>query len=230
MMVPPPPSLTRAFVAVLRRDLLLAFRHRGELANPLLFFVIVASLFPLGVTPETDILRTMAPGVIWVAALLATLLSLESIFRSDFDDGALEQLLLTPHPLPVLVLAKVLAHWLVTGVPILLLGPVLGILLALPGPSLSALFFTLLLGTPVLSLVGAIGVALTVGLRRGGALLSLIILPLYIPLLIFAANAVGAAAAGLPINGQLYFLGALLLLSLSLSPLATAAALRISMS
>lgn len=225
-----PPSLRGAFLALLRRDLLLAFRHRGELANPLLFFIIVASLFPLGVTPETDVLRTMAPGVIWVAALLATLLSLESIFRSDFDDGALEQMLLSPHPLPVLVLAKVLAHWLVTGVPILLLGPVLGILLALPGPSLSALFFTLLLGTPVLSLVGSIGVALTVGLRRGGALLSLIILPLYIPLLIFAANAVGAAAAGLPINGQLYFLAALLLLSLSLSPLATAAALRISMS
>lgn len=225
-----PPSLAGAFTAVLRRDLLLAFRHRGELANPLLFFVIVASLFPLGVTPETDILRTMAPGVIWVAALLATLLSLESIFRSDFDDGALEQILLSPHPLPVLVLAKVAAHWLVTGVPIILLGPLLGVLLALPGASLSALFLTLLLGTPVLSLVGAIGVALTVGLRRGGALLSLIILPLYIPLLIFAANAVGAAAAGLPINGQLYFLGALLLLSLSLSPLATAAALRISMS
>ncbi len=225
-----PPSLAGAFTAVLRRDLLLAFRHRGELANPLLFFVIVTSLFPLGVTPETDILRTMAPGVIWVAALLATLLSLESIFRSDFDDGALEQILLSPHPLPVLVLAKVAAHWLVTGVPIILLGPLLGVLLALPGASLSALFLTLLLGTPVLSLVGAIGVALTVGLRRGGALLSLIILPLYIPLLIFAANAVGAAAAGLPINGQLYFLGALLLLSLSLSPLATAAALRISMS
>jgi heme exporter protein B len=225
-----PPSLRGAFLAVLRRDLLLAFRHRGELANPLLFFVIVASLFPLGVTPETDILRTMAPGVIWVAALLATLLSLESIFRSDFDDGALEQMLLSPHPLAVLVLAKVLAHWLVTGVPILLLGPLLGVLLALPGASLAALFYTLLLGTPVLSLVGAIGVALTVGLRRGGALLSLIILPLYIPLLIFAANAVGAAAAGLPINGQLYFLGALLLLSLSLSPLATAAALRISLS
>ena len=218
-----------AFMAILRRDLLLAFRHRGELANPLLFFAIVVSLFPLGVTPETALLRTMAPGVIWVAALLATLLSVESIFRSDFDDGALEQLVLSPHPLAVLVMAKVLAHWLVTGLPFLLLGPLLGVLLGLPAAAMGTLVITLLLGTPVLSLVGAIGVALTVGLRRGGALLSLIVLPLYIPLLIFAANAVGAAGAGLPVVGQLYFLGALLLLSVSLAPVATAAALRISM-
>jgi heme exporter protein B len=218
-----------AFTAVLRRDLLLAFRHRGELANPLLFFAIVVTLFPLGVTPDSELLRVMAPGVIWVAALLATLLSVESIFRSDFEDGALEQLILSPHPLSVLVLAKVLAHWLVTGLPFLLLGPLLGVLLALPPPAMGTLVLTLLLGTPVLSLVGAIGVALTVGLRRGGALLSLIVLPLYIPLLIFASNAVGAAAAGLPVAGQLYFLSALLLLSVTLAPLATAAALRISM-
>ncbi len=225
----PQARLGHAFLAMLKRDLILAFRHRGELANPLLFFVIVVSLFPLGITPETAILRTLAPGVIWVAALLATMLSLESIFRSDFDDGSLEQMLLSPHPISALVLAKVLAHWIVTGLPLLFLAPLLGVFLSLPAKAMTTLFFTLVLGTPVLSLVGSIGVALTVGLRRGGALLSLLILPLYIPLLIFASNAVGAAAVGLPIMGQLYFIGALLVLSLTLAPLATAAALRISM-
>lgn len=224
------PSLAAAFWVLLRRDLTLAFRHRGELANPLLFFVIVVSLFPLGITPESDTLRLMAPGLIWVAALLATMLSLEGVFRSDFEDGALEQICLSPHPLPMLVLAKILAHWVVTGLPLLVLGPLLGVLLALPSQAMGTLFLTLALGTPVLSLVGAIGVALTVGLRRGGALLSLLVLPLYIPLLIFAANAVGAAAAGLPVSGQLLFIGALLVLSATLAPLATAAALRISLS
>jgi heme exporter protein B len=223
-----PPSLPLAFWTLLKRDLTLALRHRGELANPLLFFVIVVSLFPLGITPETAVLRTLAPGVIWVAALLATMLSLESIFRSDFDDGALEQMLLSPHPVSVLVLAKVLAHWLVSGLPLLVLAPLLAVLLALPTQAMGTLLLTLLLGSPVLSLVGAIGVALTVGLRRGGALLSLLVLPLYTPLLIFAANAIGAAAAGLPVSGQLYFIGALLVLSLTLAPIAAAAALRIS--
>ena len=223
-------ALSGAFFALLRRDLLLAFRHRGELANPLLFFMIVVTLFPLGVTPEETLLRKMAPGVIWIAALLASLFSLENMFRSDFDDGALEQMALSPHPLSVLVLAKVLAHWLVSGLPMLLMAPLLALFLALPTPAVYALELTLLVGTPLLSLIGAIGVALTVGLRRGGVLLTLLVLPLYIPVLIFATNAVSAAGAGLPIEGQLYFLAALLALALTLAPLATAAALRISLS
>jgi heme exporter protein B len=223
-------ELSRAFFAVLRRDLLLAFRHRGELANPLLFFMIVVTLFPLGVSPEEPLLRKIAPGVIWIAALLAALFSLENMFRSDFDDGALEQMALSPHPLSVLVLAKVLAHWLVSGLPMLLMAPLLALFLAMPGQAVFALELTLLVGTPLLSLIGAIGVALTVGLRRGGILLTLLVLPLYIPVLIFATNAVSAAAAGMPVEGQLYFLAALLALALTLAPFATAAALRISLS
>ncbi len=219
-----------AFYTLLKRDLTLAYRHRAELANPLLFFVIVISLFPLGISPEAKILTIIAPGIIWVAALLAAMLSLDSLFRSDFEDGTLEQLALTSHSLPLLVLAKVLAHWLLTGLPLLLLAPLLGVLLFLPQSAMLTLLITLALGTPILSLIGAIGVALTVGLRRGGVLLSLLVLPLYIPVLIFAANAVNVAADGLPVTGQLYFLGALLSLSLTLSPLATAAALRISLS
>ena len=224
------PRLFGAFSAVLHRDLLLAFRQRSQLANPLLFFTIVISLFPLGLSPEAELLRSIAPGVLWVAALLAALLALDGMFRSDFDDGTLEQMLLTPHPLAFLVLAKVLAHWLVTGVPLILLAPLLAILLGLPFDSLLPLLATLLLGTPVLSLVGAIGVALTVGLRRGGVLLSLLVLPLYIPVLIFGANAVAMAGAGMPIVGQLAIMGALLLLSIGLAPLAAASALRISLS
>lgn len=223
-------GLIQAFSALLKRDLLLAFRHRGELANPLLFFLMIVTLYPLGVSPEMELLRRIAPGAIWIAALLSALFSLESLFRSDFDDGALEQMLLSPHPLPVLVLAKVLAHWLVSGLPMLLLAPLLGLLLGMPKPAIGALEVTLALGTPLLSLIGAIGVALTVGLRRGGILLTLLILPLYIPVLIFGTNAVGAAAAGLPITGQIYFLAALLALALTLAPVAIAAALRISVS
>jgi len=224
------PSLMRAFTLLLRRDLTLAFRHRSELANPLLFFVIVISLFPMGVSPESRVLQMIAPGVIWVAALLATMLSLDMMFRSDYEDGSLEQLLLSPHPVSVLVLAKVLAHWLVTGLPLLVLAPLLGVLLFLPIEAMPALVASLALGTPLLSLIGSIGMALTVGLRRSGVLLSLLVLPLYVPVLIFGANAVDAAAAGLPVTGQMYFLGAMLVLALSLSPLATAASLRISVS
>lgn len=220
----------RAFAAVLRRDLLLAVRDRSDLVNPLLFFVVACTLFALGVSPRAELLATMAPGVIWVAALLATLLSLDRLFRSDFEDGTLEQLLMSRHPTVVLVLAKVAAHWLTTGLPLLALSPLLGLILALPRDAYATLAASLALGTPVLSLVGGIGVALTVGLRRGGALLSLLVLPLYIPVLIFAAGAVGAAALGLPAAGQLYMLGAFLALALTLAPLATAAALRISIS
>lgn len=223
-------GLFAAFSALLKRDLLLAFRHRGELANPLLFFLMIVTLYPLGVSPEAELLRRIAPGVIWIAALLAALFSLESLFRGDFEDGALEQMLLSPHPLSVLVLAKVLAHWLVSGLPMLFLAPLLGLLLAMPTPAIETLEITLGLGTPLLSLIGAIGVALTVGLKRGGMLLTLLILPLYIPVLIFATNAVTAAAAGLPVEGQFYFLAALLALALTLAPVAIAAALRISVS
>ncbi len=219
-----------SFFTILKRDLLLSYRHRSELANPLLFFIIVVSLFPLGISPESKALQMIAPGVIWVAALLASMLSLDNLFRSDFEDGSLEQIALSSQPLPIAILAKVLAHWLVTGLPLILLSPLLATLMFLPSQAMWALVWTLALGTPVLSLVGAIGVALTVGLKRGGVLISLLVLPLYIPVLIFAANAVNVAAEGLPIVGQLYFLAALLTLALTLSPFATSAALRISLS
>jgi len=218
------------FYILLKRDLTLAARHRAEIANPLLFFVIVVSLFPLAISPESKHLQVIAPGVIWVAALLAAMLSLDSLFRSDFEDGSLEQFALSSHSLSILVLAKVLAHWIMTGLPLIILAPLLAVLLFLPDNAMFTLIATLALATPILSLIGAIGVALTVGLRRGGVLLSLLVLPLYIPVLIFAANAVNEAARGFPVAGQLYFLGALLCLSLTLAPLATAAALRISLS
>lgn len=224
------PELGRAFLTLLRRDLLLAFRRPAEIANPLLFFIIVVTLFPLGIGPEPNTLQTIAPGVIWVAALLASMLSLDGMFRTDFDDGALEQILLSPHPLSVLVLAKIIAHWMVSGLPLILLSPLLGMSMNLTSESIVALVLTLSLGTPVLSLVGSIGTALTVGLRKGGVLLSLLVLPLYIPVLIFAASAVEVAGVGFPIAAQLSFLGALLALALTLAPLATAASLRISVS
>ena len=223
-------SLIRAFSVLIRRDLLLAARRRAEMANPLLFFILVTSLFPLGIGADTKLLQAVAPGVIWVAALLAALLSLDSVFRSDFEDGSLEQYLLSSHPVSVLVLAKIIAHWLITGLPLLLVSPLLGVLLGLPADGIKILFFTLLLGTPVLSLIGSVGVALTVGLRKGGMILSLLVLPLYIPLLIFAASAVDSAAAGLPVTAHLSLIAALLVLALSLSPFATAAALRVSLS
>jgi heme exporter protein B len=223
-------SLARAFTVLIRRDLLLAARRRAEMANPLLFFILVTSLFPLGIGANPNLLQAVAPGIIWVAALLAALLSLDSVFRSDFEDGSLEQYLLSSHPVSVLVLAKIIAHWLITGLPLLLISPLLGVLLGLPVAAMKTLFFTLLLGTPVLSLIGAVGVALTVGLRKGGMILSLLVLPLYIPLLIFASSAVDSAAAGLPVTAHLSLIAALLVLALSLSPFATAAALRVSLS
>ncbi len=220
--------MIKAFLIVLQHDLTLAFRHRGELANPLLFFVIVVSLFPLALGPESRTLAQIAPGIIWVAALLVSLLALEGMFRSDFEDGTLEQVLLSPYPLSLLVCAKVLAHWLVTGLPLLIMSPLLAVLLHMPEQSVPALVVSLLLGTPVLSLVGAIGIALTVGLRRGGLLLSLLVLPLWVPVLIFAASAVGDAAIGLDISAQLFFLAAMLVLAITLAPLAIGAALKIS--
>ncbi|WP_210395708.1 heme exporter protein CcmB [Motiliproteus sediminis] len=223
-------SLTRVFWITLRRDLLLAYRRRNDLISPLMFFLMVATLFPLGVSPEPEFLSQVAAGVVWVAALLATLLSMDSLFRSDFDDGSLEQMLLSPQPLALLVLAKVVAHWTVSGLPLTILAPLLGVMLYLPGEGMSALIFSLLLGTPTLSLIGAIGAALTVGLRKGGVLITLLVLPLYIPVLIFGTGAVQAASTGLPIGGYLAILGAILALGVVLTPLAVAAGLRISVS
>ncbi|MGJ0485942.1 MAG: heme exporter protein CcmB [Methylomicrobium sp.] len=221
-------TLTRAFIAIIRRDLVLAFRRRAEMINPLLFFILVITLFPLGIGAQPNLLQAIAPGVIWVAALLAAMLSLDSLFRSDFDDGSLEQMLLSPYPASLLVLAKVIAHWLVTGLPLLVVAPLLAVFLGLPNHALGVLLLTLLLGTPVLSLIGAIGVALTVGLRRGGMILSLLVLPLYVPVLIFAGNAVQMAARGLPVDAQISILIAMLLLALVLAPWPTAAALKMS--
>jgi len=223
-------SLSQAFWFLLRRDLLLALRNRSELANPLLFFVLVITLFPLAIGAEPNLLARIAPGVIWVAALLASMLSLDGIFRSDFEDGTLEQMLLSAHPVPVLVLAKVTAHWLVTGLPLLLVAPLLAMMLGLDEDAYGILLLTILLGTPVLSLIGSIGVALTIGLRKGGIILSLLVLPLYVPVLIFSSSAIDVASSGLPATAQLSMMMAFLFLSLSLSPVATAAALKMSMS
>ncbi len=221
-------SPTQAFFGLLQRELRLTIRRRNDWLNPPLFFILVVALLPLGIGPDPQTLALIAPGVIWVAALLATLLSLERLFRDDFDDGSLEQLLLSPHPLPLLVLAKLLAHWLVTGLPLVLISPLLGVLLHLPLAGILALPVSLLIGTPALTLIGAIGVALTVSLRRGGILLTLLVLPLYVPVLIFGTAAVTAPAQGLPNAGQLALLGALLVLALPLAPLAIAAGLRVS--
>lgn len=216
--------------AVIKREMLLAARRRSDILNPLVFFLMVASLFPLGISPEPGFLAQLAPGVVWVGALLATLLSMDSLFRSDFEDGTLEQALLSPQPLVVIVLGKVVSHWLMTGLPLALLAPLLAVMLFLPAEGMAGLVISLLLGTPTLSLIGAIGAALTVGLRKGGVLISLLVLPLYIPVLIFGSSAVQAAVTGLPLAGYLSLLGALLALGIVLAPLAIAAGLRISVS
>jgi len=221
-------SYRAAFALIVKRDLMIAFRHRDDIINPLLFFVIVVSLFPLGVGPESTTLSRIAPGIIWVAALLATLLSLDRLFKSDYADGSLEQMLLSPHPVFILVIAKIFAHWLLTGLPLILIAPLLAVLLHLHESSYGALMLTLLLGTPVLSLLGAIGVALTVGIKKGGVLLSLLVLPLYIPVLIFATSAIDSAAMNLPYNGQLAIIAAIFFASLTLAPFAVSAALKVS--
>ncbi|KDM93081.1 heme exporter protein CcmB [Photobacterium galatheae] len=215
---------------VIRRELLIAFRRQADVFNPLWFFIIVITLFPLGIGPEPSLLARIAPGIIWVAALLAALLSLERLFRDDFVDGSLEQMMLMPTPLPVLALAKVIAHWLLTGLPLLLISPLLAILLSLDWSTWLAVVLTLLIGTPTLSFLGAIGVALTVGLRKGGVLLSLLILPLFIPVLIFATSAIEAASLGMGYQGQLALMGAMLAGAATLAPFAIAASLRVSVS
>ncbi len=211
------------------RDLTLAWKGRVDVLSTLFFFLIVVSLFPLGIGPETHLLRLIAPGVVWVAALLASMLSLGRLFANDYQDGTLEQLLLTPQPLYLVVLGKVLALWLVSGVPLALLSPVLGIQFGLSGDTLIVLVVSLLLGTPVLALKGSIGAALTLGLRGGGLLISILVLPLYIPVLIFGAGAVDGSIVGSDVQGSLSLLGALLVLSLVFAPWATSVALRISL-
>ncbi|CBJ47031.1 heme exporter protein CcmB [Erwinia amylovora] len=217
------------FFPVLKRELRIAFRSAADILNPLWFFLIVVTLFPLGLGADPQLLARIAPGIVWVAALLSSLLALERLFRDDFLDGSLEQLLLLPAPLPLTVISKVTAHWLVTGLPLLLLSPLIALLLALDFASWRAVALTLLLGTPTLSLLGAIGVGLTVGLHRGGVLLSLLVLPLAVPVLIFASAAIDAATQGLAINGYLAMLGAILAGSAAIAPFATAAALRVSL-
>jgi heme exporter protein B len=218
-----------ALRCVVMRDLTLAMRRRADVLTTLFFFVIVVSLFPLGVGPEMKTLRLMGPGVVWVAALLASMLSLGRLFSADYIDGSLEQLVLAPQPLAVLVLGKVLAHWLVSGVPLVLMAPLLGVQYGLSAQALGILVLSLLLGTPVLSLIGAVGAALTLGLRGGGVLVSLLVLPLYIPVLIFGAGAVEASVTGLGAQAHLSLLGAFLAPALVFAPWATGWALRISM-
>ena len=221
-------SLLAGFVCVLRRDLRVAMRRRSDAFATLVFFVMVVSLFPLGVGPEPQLLRTMAPGVLWVAAMLASMLSLPRLFADDHSDGTLEQMLLSSYPVGLLVMGKTLAHWTVSGLPLVLLSPVLALQFDLSGAATGVLVLSLLLGTPVLSLVGSIGAALTVGLRGAGVLLSLLVLPLSIPVLIFGAGAVEAYNAGLGVSGHFSLLGALLIVTIMAAPWVAAAALRIS--
>ena len=218
-----------AILAIVRRDLLLAMRRKSEMLTALFFFIIVVSLFPLGIGPEALLLKKIAPGVLWVAALLASMLSLNRLFATDHADGTLEQLVLSPTPLGLLVTGKILAHWLTSGLPLVLLAPVLGLQFDLESSALGILVIALFLGTPLLSLIGAIGAALTLGVRGGGVLLSLLVLPLYIPALIFGAGAVEAHISGLGATGHLSLLAALLALAAFFAPWATTAALRISL-
>lgn len=214
---------------IIQRELTIAFRRPAEILNPLWFFLIVITLFPLLVGPNPELLGKIASGIAWVAALLSALLSFERLFRDDYLDGSLEQLMLLPIGLPQVALAKVIAHWLLTGLPLILLSPIAAILLSLETHVWWALVLTLLLGTPILSCLGAIGVALTVGLRKGGTLLSLLILPLFLPVLIFAAAVLEAATINMNYSGQLAIIGAILAITLTFSPFAIAGALRISL-
>lgn len=223
-------SYWHLFCAVLNKDLRLAFRKRAEIVNPILFFLIVITLFPLAIGPEPGLLARMAPGIIWVAALLSTMLGLDKLFRDDYHDGSLEQLIASSYPLPVTVLAKVTAHWVITGLPLVLMTPVFALLLNLETTALSATVLTLLLGTPLLSFIGAIGAGLTVGLHKGGILMSLLVLPLYIPVLIFATSAIDTSAMSLDYSGQLAILGAMLVVATLSAPIAISSALKVSVS
>ncbi|MDC0190023.1 heme exporter protein CcmB [Rhodospirillales bacterium] len=215
-----------AFSSLLKRDLRLAFRQGSDSVMVIVFFIVVVVLFPLSIGPEQKILARISAGVIWVAALLAAMLSMDRLFAADYEDGSLDLLVISPHPTEILVLAKVLAHWLTTGLPLIIVSPLLGVFLYLQADGFWVMIMSLLLGTPILSLIGAIGAALTLGARRSGVLISLLILPLFIPVLIFGVSAVDAALMGLPTRPQLLILGAFLLFATALSPWASAAALR----
>ena len=221
-------SAGRAFISTLKRDLLIAFKRKNDIANPFMFFFIVVSLFPIGIGPDADKLREIAPGVIWIAALLSSMLSMDSLYRADFEDGSLEQLLLSPNPLFFLVLAKNISHWLVSGLPVILVSPVLAYMLNLPSEAYAVLVLSLLIGTPIISLLGSIAVALTVGLGSRGLILAVITLPMSVPVLIFGTLAVQSQLNGINPIGYLALLFAMFAAALSLAPLASAAALRIS--
>lgn len=221
-------STQSAFVATLKRDLLIAYKRKNDVVNPFMFFLIVASLFPIGISPEPERLSLIAAGVLWISALLAALLAMDNLYRADYEDGSLEQLLLSPHPLFFMVLAKNIAHWLVSGLPVVLVSPLIAYMLSLPEGSYHVLFLSLLLGTPVFSLLGSIGVALTVGLGSRGLILAMITLPMSVPVLIAGTLAVQQTQNGASLLGFLAIMGAMLLFALTLAPLASAAALRIS--
>lgn len=221
--------MSGVFLSLVKRDLSIALRKRAEVLNPLVFYLLVITLFPLGLGPEPSLLARLAPGIVWVAVLLSALLSFERLFRDDEADGSLQQMLLLPVPLALVALAKVCVHWLLTALPLVLLSPLVALLLHMDWARWQALVLTLLAGTPALSLLGAVGVALTVGLKKGGILLSLLVLPLYIPILIFAVGALEAAGLGLGYQGQLALLGAISMGAATLCPFAIAAALRVSL-
>ena len=223
-------SYWQLFVAVFSKYVKLAFRQRAEIVNPILFFLIVISLFPLAIGPEPGLLSRMAPGIIWVAALLSTMLGLDKLFRDDYNDGSLEQLIASSYPLSLTVLAKVAAHWVITGLPLVLMTPLFALLLNLETTALMATLLTLLLGTPLLSFIGAIGAGLTVGLQKGGILMSLLVLPLYIPVLIFATSAIDTSTMSLDYSGQLAILGAMLVVAIISAPIAISSALKVSVS
>lgn len=217
------------YLQALKRDLRIAIRNPSSILNPLLFFIISVSLFPLAISPEAATLAQIASGIIWVASMLSVLLSLNALFHHDFENGVLEQMVISHHSLPLLILSKITAHWILTGIPIILLSPLLGLFLFLDGDGIWILMITLLLATPSLSLIGALGASLIVGIKNSGMLLSLLILPLYVPILIFASSAVSQAQFGLEITGQLYFLATILMVSLMSAPFVSAIALKISL-
>jgi len=222
-------STTGVLLLIVRRELRLSFRRPDQLVQPLMFFLIVTTLFPLALSPQLSVLRDIAPGVLWVGALLSSLLAVEGVFRADADDGTLEQMVLSGHPLTVIVIAKTLAHWLVSGVGLVLTAPILAAALSVPSQAFGLIMLSLALGTLTLSWLGAIGAALTVGLKRGSVMLSLIVLPLAMPLLIFGASATDRAINGESIAGPIYLLGALCVLTTTLAPFAASAALRITL-
>ena len=221
-------SIFQAFVVTLKRDLLIAYKRKNDIVNPFMFFLITSSLFPIGISPDPSRLGEIAAGVLWISALLASLLAMDNLYRADFEDGSLEQLLVSPHPLYFLVLAKNIGHWLVSGLPVVLISPLIAYMINLPQESYRVLFVTLLIGTPILSLVGSIGVALTVGLGSRGLILAMITLPMSVPVLIAGTLAIQETANGAPLIGYLAIMGAMLMGSITLAPLASALALRIS--